>query len=75
VRSPLLVDLPDGKYRLHLVEHGVGFYEQSPCLYEMTVRFDDGQPLLLRRRAADLAEAFRFEYGLDQTDWVPNDDL
>lgn len=75
VKTPLLVDLPDGKYRLLAVEHGIGFYQQSPVHYDLTVSFNGGPPQLLRKRAADLVEAHRFEYGLDQTDWVPNDDL
>ena len=74
-KTPLLVDLPDGKYRLQLVENGIGFYTQPPCFYDLTVSFDGGAPQVLRRRAKNLEECFRFEYGLDQTDWVPNDDL
>ena len=48
-QSPFLLDLPDGKYRLHLVEHGIGFYEPSPCFYDLTLRINDGPPVLLRR--------------------------
>jgi hypothetical protein len=73
--SALLVDLPAGKYRLHLVEHGIGFYEQRPCMYDLSVRINDGPPQVLRRGARSFAEVIHFEYGLDQTDWQPGDDL
>ena len=73
--SPLLVDLPAGRYRLHLVEHGIGFYEQRPCMYDLSMRIDDGPPQVLRRGARSFAEVIQFEYGLDQTDCQPGDDL
>ncbi len=74
-QSALLVDLPAGKYRLHLVEHGIGFYEQRPCMYNLSVKVNDGPPQVLRRGAASYAEVIQFEYGLDQTDWQRGDDL
>jgi hypothetical protein len=72
--SPLLVDLPAGKYRLHLAEHGIGFYEQRPCMFDLSLRINDGPPQVLRRGARSFAEVIQFEYGLDQTDWQPGDD-
>jgi hypothetical protein len=73
--SPLMVDLPAGKYRLQLVEHGIGFYEPRPYMYDLSVRVDDGQPQVLRQSAKTFAEVMQFEYGLDQTDWQPGFDM
>ncbi len=53
----------------------IGFYEQRPCMFDLSVRINDGPPQVLRRGAASFAEVIQFEYGPDQTDWQPGDDL
>ena len=72
--SPLRVDLPPGKYRLHLVEGHVGYQDPMPSYWDLGVRIDDGEVVMLRRGARTFEEFVRFEYGRDRVDFTPDDD-
>jgi hypothetical protein len=74
INSPFLVDLPDGRYRVHLVEGAVlGWYSLHGCRYDLTV-VANGKPVLARRSAKAPADLLRCYYGLDQTDYEPGED-
>lgn len=74
INTPFLVDLPDGRYRVHFVEGAVlGWYSLHGCRYDLSV-IANGKPVLTRRAAKTLAEFARCYYGLDQTDYEPGED-
>ncbi|HUW57243.1 MAG TPA: hypothetical protein VMZ92_11470 [Planctomycetota bacterium] len=72
--SPLRVDLPAGRYRLHLVEGHVGYLDPMCSYWDLGVRIDGGPTTLLRRGARTFEEFARFEYGRERTDCSPQDD-
>ncbi|KPL00197.1 MAG: hypothetical protein AMK75_05825, partial [Planctomycetes bacterium SM23_65] len=72
--SALRIDLAPGKYRMHLVEGHVGYLDPQVSYWDLGLRIDDGEPVVLRRGARTFDEFVRFEYGREQTDWSPGDD-
>jgi hypothetical protein len=74
INTPFLVDLPDGRYRVHAVEGAtIGWYSLQGSRYELTV-VANGLPVLVRHAAKSVADSLRACYGLDQTDYEPGED-
>ena len=74
INTPFLVDLPDGRYRVHVVEGAViGWYTLHSSRYELTIVAND-KPVLVRHPARSVADALRAYYSLDQTDYEPGED-
>ena len=59
---PFLIDLPDGKYRLQLVEGFRGYSEFKPGTWDLSIRINGSQPELLRRGVRSIDELTRLEY-------------
>ncbi|MFB3894541.1 MAG: hypothetical protein ACE15C_21270 [Phycisphaerae bacterium] len=72
--KPFLVDLPNGKYRLHLVEGHDTYRAAKPGYFDLFIRINGGEPRLLRPGARSLAELAKVEYS-DDIDFLPGQDL
>jgi len=75
IASPLLVDLPDGKYRIHWTEGVImpGAGANMPCDYALSVKVGD-KVIPIRKRATNFAERARYFYGRDRIDYLPGED-
>ncbi len=73
--EPFLVDLPDGKYRMHVVEGYRGYAERMPCYRDLTVRINNGKQHLLRQGAKTMKDFLRMEYHGEKIDYHPGQDM
>jgi hypothetical protein len=75
IQSPLLVDLPDGKYRVHWVEGHIFAYPGSnvACDYDLSIKAG-AQVVPVRKAARDFDERLRYFYGRDRVDYLPGED-
>lgn len=65
ISSPFFVDLPDGKYRVHVVEGHIGwgtFFQPTPAGYNLTV-LSNNKKCLVRYKAKTPEEILRYYYG------------
>jgi hypothetical protein len=73
INTPFLMDLPDGRYRIHLVEGAaMGWYTLHQARYDLNI-VANGKTVLTRRAAKTPAQLLRCYYGLDQTDYEPGE--
>ncbi|MFB3893063.1 MAG: hypothetical protein ACE15C_13680 [Phycisphaerae bacterium] len=74
-QGPLLVDLPDGKYRVHWVEGNIFPYPNAnlACDYDLSIKVGD-KITPIRKAAKDFAERARYIYGRDRADYLPGED-
>ena len=75
ISSPLIVDLPDGKYRVQWTEGGISPHASAnfPCDYDLSVKVGD-KVTPIRKRARDFSERARWFYGRDRKDYMPGED-
>jgi hypothetical protein len=75
VSSPLLVDLPPGKYRVHWVEGHIFAYPSANLACDYAVSLKVGDKITpVRKAAQDLAERIRYFYQRDRVDYIPGED-
>lgn len=75
ISYPLLVDLPDGKYRVQWVE-GESFpyfNDNFPMDYDLAVKAN-GTTTPIRTAAKTFEDRLRYIYGRDRVDYLPNQD-
>jgi hypothetical protein len=74
VQSPLLVDLPDGKYRVQWVEGNSFAYSNASlaCDYSMSIKVGD-KVTPVRKAAKDFAQRVQYLYGRDRVDYLPGE--
>lgn len=74
--SPFLVDLADGKYRVHIAGgyHWGGIYELTPKDYDFVIRAE-GEIKHIRLRTGDQAERVAKFYGHDLTRYGFDEDI
>ena len=74
-QGPLLVDLPDGKYRVQWSEGNIFAYPGAnlACDYSLAVKVGD-KVTPIRKTARDFAERVRYLYGRDRADYLPGED-
>lgn len=75
ISHPLLVDLPDGKYRVQWVEgESFAYYNVNmPMDYDLAVKAN-GVTTPIRRGAKTFDERIGYIYGRDRVDYMPNQD-
>jgi hypothetical protein len=75
VTSPLLVDIPAGKYRVHWVEGHIFAYPGAnlACDYSVSLKVGD-KVVPVRKAAKDFAERIRYFNGRDRIDYMPGED-
>jgi hypothetical protein len=75
IDSPLIVDLPDGRYRMHWVDGPVWKNAQSSpqCDYSLSVKVGD-RVIPIRTGARDFNERLCWFYGNDRVDYLLGDD-
>jgi hypothetical protein len=75
ISYPLLVDLPDGKYRVQWVE-GESFpyfNDNFPMDYDLAIKAN-GVTTPIRTGAKTFADRLRYIYGREKVDYLPNQD-
>ena len=76
ISSPLLVDLPNGAYRIQWVEGNIFMSDgtNNPLDYDLSV-LANGQTIPIRSGATtNIADRAKWFYGNDQTDYMPGMD-
>jgi hypothetical protein len=74
INSPFLVDLPDGRYRVHMLEGWISaMYSLRGSRYDLTI-MANGKPALIRRGDTSVEGQVRACYSLDQVDYEPGED-
>ncbi|MCL2646099.1 MAG: hypothetical protein FWD61_03725 [Phycisphaerales bacterium] len=75
VQSPLLIDLPDGKYHMVWCE-GHSFirtFTNVTCDHDLSIRVN-GKVTPIRKRAKDFEERLRYFNSRDRVDYLPGED-
>ena len=73
VQSPLLVDLPDGKYRLQWMEGNIMAFHNLTCDYDLSIKVGD-KVTPIRKGAKDFDQRLRYIYGRDRVDYLRGED-
>ncbi len=74
INTLFFVDLPDGKYRVHLAEGAnIGWYSLHGSRYDLEI-VANGTPVLRRPAVSKPEEQIRAFFSLDKVDWEPGED-
>ncbi len=76
IAYPLLVDLPDGKYRVQWVEgESFPYFNDNFAMdYDLAVKANGGPIIPIRTGAKTFDDRARYVYGREKVDYLPNQD-